>query len=57
MMSVIMPNRNRKQLINKYHRETRLNPERIRQAFEKRKMLGNVKINYNTLYLKTVCFV
>lgn len=45
MMSVIMPNRNRKQLINKYHRETRLNPERIRQAFEKRKMLDNNNFN------------
>jgi len=45
MMSVIMPNRNRKQLINKYHRETRLNPERIRKAFEKRKMLDNNNFN------------
>ncbi|KAG4090180.1 hypothetical protein H8356DRAFT_955107 [Neocallimastix lanati (nom. inval.)] len=40
MMSVIMPHRNRKQLINKYHRESRLNPERVRKAFEKRKILG-----------------
>jgi len=41
MMSVIMPHRNRKQLINKYHRESRLNPERVRKAFEKRKILDN----------------
>ena len=45
MMSVLIPNRNRKQLINKYHRETRLNPERIRKAFEKRKMLGRLNKN------------
>ncbi|ORX46937.1 hypothetical protein BCR36DRAFT_356488 [Piromyces finnis] len=45
MMSVIMPTRNRKQLINKYHRETRLNPERIRKAFEKRKMIDTKNFN------------
>jgi hypothetical protein len=45
MMSVIMPHRNRKQLINKYHRESRLNPERIRKAFEKRRILDNKDLN------------
>ncbi|ORX86219.1 hypothetical protein BCR32DRAFT_290197 [Anaeromyces robustus] len=45
MMSIIMPHRNRKQLINKYHRETRLNPERVRKAFEKRKILDNNNFN------------